>query len=76
MFEESPVGDSRSNGFIGRGVQSIEGQVRTFKLTLETGLGNKIPEDACVLTWLVEYAGVSLSLGEVGSDGETPYQTL
>ena len=72
MFEESPVGDSMSNGVVERAIQSIEGQVRTLKLALENRLGGKLPENACVLTWLVEYAGVCLSLGEVGSDGQKP----
>ena len=76
MDEHSPVGDSKSNGFIEKGIQSIEGQVRTLKLALESKLGIKIPEDSCILTWLVEYAGVSLTIGEIGSDGKTAFQRL
>ena len=76
MTEESPVGDSKSNGFIEHAIQRVEGQVRTFKLALENRLGTTIPEDSCIMPWLVEYAGVSLTLGEVSSDGKTPYQRL
>ena len=39
IMEESPVMDSRSNGFIERAIQSVQGQIRTLKSALESNLG-------------------------------------
>ena len=35
MLEQSPVADSRSNGFIERAIQTVEGQIRTMKSALD-----------------------------------------
>ena len=70
MLENSPVGDSRSNGFIECAVERVEGQVRTMKLALEERIGIKIPADSCVLPWLVEHAGNLLTMFEVSDDGK------
>ena len=76
MLENSPVGDSRSNGFIESAVGRVEGQVRTLKLALEKHLGHRLAADACVLTWLVQHAGNTLTMFEIGDDGKNPYQRL
>merc|ERR1711940_242046 len=41
VLENSAVGESKSNGFAERAVQSVEGMVRTLKLDLEARIGEK-----------------------------------
>ena len=74
LHESSPVGSSQSNGFIERGIQDVEVQVRTLKLAFESHIGEKIRSDHNAIPWLVEYAAVLLNRGQVGSDGETSYE--
>ena len=76
MSQMSPAYDSKSNGFIERAIQSLEGQIRTMKLALEERIGQKISPTASVMHWLIEYASVILNLFEVGPDGKVPYQRL
>ena len=50
--------------------------MRALKLAFESHIGQKIPSDHSVIPWLVEYAAVLLSRGQVSSDGKTPYERL
>ena len=72
----SPVASSGSNGFIERGIQSMEGQTRTIKLAFESSIGEVIPSDHNVIPWIVEYAAVSINRGQVSSDGKIAYERL
>lgn len=74
--ESSPVGSSSSNGVIGRGTQSVEGQARKIKSALEAHLGTKIPSDRSIVPWMIEYASVLLNRGQVGEDGKRSYERL
>ena len=74
ILEESPVQSHGSNGIVERGVQSIEGQVRTMKLGLEERLGMDIDAEERIVNFLPEYAGYLLNRLEVGKDGKTPYE--
>ena len=76
IIEASPVASSGSNGFIERGIQSMEGQTRTIKLAFESNIGETIPSDHNVVPWIVEYAAVSINRGQVSSDGKTAYERL
>ena len=51
IHESSPVGSSQSNGFIERGIQAVEGQIRTMKLDFEAHVGEKIPSDHKLIPW-------------------------
>ena len=64
--ESSPVASSCSNGFIARGIQSVEGLGRTIKLALESHLGMKTMSAQNVIPWIIEYAAVLLNRGRVG----------
>jgi hypothetical protein len=68
------VGDSKSNGIVERGIQSIEQQVRVLKSALEERWKLKIPSKHAVVTWIVEYAAFLLNRFEVGRDGKTSYE--
>ena len=53
IMEESPVEDSRSNGYIERAVQTVQDQVRTMKSALEGRIGEDVKPDHPGLPWLV-----------------------
>ena len=79
MIENSPVHDSQSNGFIERGVQQVEGMIRTLKDALETRLSCKTLPDSPLLPWLVVHAGNIITLYQKGkgeTDGRTPFHRL
>ena len=60
MMEESPVGESQSNGIIERAIQEVEAQVRTIRLNVEERLNIKIPRDHDSIGWLVKFAGACI----------------
>ena len=51
--EESPVGESQSNGYIEAGVRTFEGMLRTHRFALEERLQAKIDAHSAVFAWLV-----------------------
>ena len=55
--EERAPGESRSNGAAERAVRSIEDQLRTMKLALESRISCKIP-CAPITKWMIEHAAV------------------
>ena len=72
----APVGESQSNGVIERAVGLVAGQARTLKAALEHRIGTRVPPDAGILCWLVEFAAYLMNQCDVGSDGKTPLQRL
>ena len=57
-----------------RAVQEIEGQVRVMKLALEHRIGTEIDAEACVVTFMAEYAAYLVNRLEVSQDGNTAYE--
>ena len=74
--ESSPVESSASNGFIERGIQSVEGQARTVNSALENHIGTETPSDHDIIPWMIEYASVLLNRCHVVEDGKTRYDRL
>ena len=74
--ERPPVGESQSDGIIERAVGLVAGQARTLKAALEHRIGTRIPPDARILCWLVEFAAYLMNRCDIGSDGKTPLQRL
>ena len=54
--ERLQVVTSQSNGVTERAVGLVAGQARTLKAALEHRTGTRIPLDARILCWLVEFA--------------------
>ena len=54
--EMPPVGENQSNGIIERAAGFVAGQARTLQAALEHRIGTRIPPDARILCWLVEFA--------------------
>ena len=74
IFEESPVGEHQSNGFIEECVRSVKAKCRTLKFACEELHGTKISSEHPVLPWLVRHASACLAYGQRGPDGRTPYE--
>ena len=70
--EDSPVGESKSNGEIERAIQTMQGQVRALKSNLEGRYKRKILEEHPIWPWAVMYAAVLINICLVGDDGRTP----
>ena len=74
VVERSPVGSSGSNGIVERGVQSVEGVLRTLRSACEERLGVKIEPEEKLLIFMAEYAAYLINRREVGKDGKTAYE--
>ncbi len=74
--EHSPVGEHQSNGIAERAVRTVKDQIRTLKSALDARLGKRVPPEATILLWLIEYSGILLSRFAVGQDGKTAYQRI
>ena len=71
--QNSPVGESQSNGLVERAVRSVKDQVRTLRLALQKRVGCRIPVDHPIMTWMVKHAGELISKYQLNRDGQTAY---
>ena len=65
--ERPPVADSQSNGIMKRAVGLVAGQARTLKAALEHRIGARVPPDARILCWLVEFAAYLMNRCDIDS---------
>ena len=59
-LDETPVGDSQSNGSVESTIKQIQGQFRTMRGALETRYGKEINPKSNSMSWLVRHAGSTL----------------
>ena len=71
ILENSPVGESQSNGIAGRAVRSVANQVRVLRSALGNRVGINFPALHPVTMWLVTHAGDLITKFQVGKDGKT-----
>ncbi len=71
--EHSVAYDSQSNGGTEVGVRNVRGQFRTLKLCLEDRLGQAVPIEHPVVSWLLEYSCFVLNAVAMGPDGKTAW---
>jgi len=74
VVENSPVHSSKSNGYIERSIQGVQGMIRTWRSSLEEKWGVKLDAEHRIWPWLVEWIGWLMSRAEVGADGKTGYE--
>ena len=74
ILENSPIGESQSNGIAERAVQALSEQVRTLRVALSNRTGVLLSAKHPVTAWLVEHAGELISRFHVGKDGKTAYE--
>ena len=56
VLENSPVGESQSNGRVERAIKEVQAEVRIIKAQLEKRIGEALPPHGPVWAWLIEYA--------------------
>ena len=74
ITEESAAYDSKSNGKIERYIQTVQGQIRSMKDSLEWRLGERVNENHSTLPWMIRHASFIINRFNVGQDGTTPYE--
>ena len=72
MQENSPVGDSRSNGLVERTIQTVSGQIRTTRSAIEARLGVKVAPSSPAFAWMISHAANIITMCEVGKYGRVP----
>ena len=70
-LENSPVGESQSNGLVERAIQSVQEQITVIKDTLEHEADMTIGPQHKIWPWLIEYAAHTLLASNMGQDGKT-----
>ena len=67
------MGSSGSNGVVERGVQVVEGLIRTLLAACEERYGIRITLQENLVMFMEEYAAYFINRLEVGKDGKTAY---
>ena len=82
ILENSPVGESRSNGLTEKAVQEVTGMVRAFldqagvNLNAKRSQEDNVENSGPLIAWLAEHEATAITRAKVGIDGKTPYQGL
>ena len=76
VLENSPVGESKSNGAVENAIKRIQGQVGTPRLALEDPAGRNIDLDPNIWQWLGECAADTFNRYKIGDDGVSPYKRV
>ena len=70
ILENSPVGESQSNGIVEGAVRRIQGQVRTLKLSTQSRYKQELPGNHDAITWMIRHASELITRYQVGADGK------
>ena len=76
LLEHSPAADSQSNGFIERGIRSVEEMTRVILFDFSSRIGCPLSVHSPVFPWIVEHATDILDKCHVASDGKSTYERL
>ena len=76
ILENSPKGDSQSNGAAENAAREAEGMIRTWKVFVQDKLNIVIDNKHVLLPWLVSHAGVIITRYKKVHDGKTAYQKI
>ncbi len=74
--EESPVGESQSNGEVEGAIKLIKAQIRTMRLALQSRYKTVIEESDDIVAWMVAEAAESINRYQIGADGKTRRQRV
>ena len=69
QLEESPLGDSTSNGEVEGAIRTVQGQVGTIKLCVQRRCGCNTGADHPIWPWLAMYSALLLNICLVGDGG-------
>ena len=56
ILENSPVGESQSNGSVEHAIKEVQQQIRKLKMQLEQNMAQKISNDSPIWPWIIQYA--------------------
>lgn len=73
-YEEPPVEESQSNGFIEVAVKEVKGLIRTLRHAVENTYGTKVPVDHPVMVWMAPHAAAIINRTKKGTDGKTAWE--
>ena len=76
LVEHSPAADPQSNGFIERGIRSVEEMTRVILFDLSSRVGSPVSVHSPAFPWIVEHATDILNKCHVASDGESAKERL
>ena len=77
VVEESPVKSSGSNGIVEKGVQDVEGRIRSLFLGMEERIGRKLDARERIVAFIPDYASYLLSnRRSQGTDGKVMYERM
>ena len=76
LIENSPVGESQSNGVAERAVQAAGEHIRVVKLALENKVGIRFPAVRPIMSWIAKHAADMINKFHVGPDGKTSYEII
>jgi hypothetical protein len=76
LLENSPVGESQSNGVAERAVQAAGEHIRVVKLALENKVGIRFPAVRPIMSWIAKRAADMINKFHVGPDGKTSYEII
>ena len=57
-----------------RAIQTVQGQLRTMRLALQSRYKSPIRSDHPIMPWLIKHAAFLLDISKVGDDGRTAYE--
>ena len=76
VLENSPKGDSQSNGRVEKAVRDIEEQARTLRSCLEADMGARLPVTHPVMAWLVEASADYINRFRKSREVSTPLEKI
>ncbi len=74
--EESPVGESQSNGEVEAAIKQVQGHIRTLRLHLQARYKEVLGDGHVAMLLLVPHSAASLNRYLIGADGKTARQRL
>ena len=74
--EESPVGESQSNGKVESAIKQVQGQYRTMRLSVQSNYRQVILDNHIAAVWLVPHRAQTLNKYLLGQNGKTARQRL
>ena len=76
ILENSPPGESQSNGVAERAVRAVAEHVRVLRKGLEERMKMTLNSHHPVVAWLVGHVGDLITKHQVGDDGRTAYERI
>ena len=75
-IEDTPVGESQSNGAVESQVKEIRGMYKTMRSDMESNYGKVIPGNHPIQPWTVRHASTTRFRESIGQDGRTAYSRV